>query len=205
MKSRKAIAYIVLALVVGIGMIGLRAAWAQDPNPAPKTTGVPTKTKTITIPDGEAIRKSVEKQLAQAGFPFGNSMESQIRKAAEKLRDAKTDEAKAQAREELADLLGKYFDEDMARREKDVTKLEERLAKLREQLQRRREKKQDIIDLQIQVALNEAEGLGFVSRPRGFPFGGELHIPEVTVNVPPILPMPPMPPQPGDATDSATE
>ena len=52
-----------------------------------------------------------------------------------------------------------------AAREMGSYKLEERLGKLRAQLKRRRAKRQEIIDLQIQVAVNEADGLGFLSRP----------------------------------------
>ena len=49
----------------------------------------------------------------------------------------------------------------MVRREHELTQIEERLTKLRELLERRRKKKQEIIELQTKVALNEAEGLGF--------------------------------------------
>lgn len=172
MTSKRILAYCTLAALVGLGMIGLKAAWAQDSEPAAATTGVPTRT--IVVPDGDAIRKSVEKQLAKAGIPFGNSMEAKIRRAAEKLRDAKDDQTKTEAREKLAELLGQYFDQDTARRQQELAKLQERLAKLQAQLQRRREMRQNIIDLQIQVALNEADGLGFMSRPAGLPFGGHF-------------------------------
>jgi hypothetical protein len=84
-----------------------------------------------------------------------------IRQAAEKVRDAQGGEAQASAQNKLADLLDQYFDEDMARRESELTKIEERLAKLRDLHNRRRAKKQEILDLQMKVALNEAEGLGF--------------------------------------------
>jgi hypothetical protein len=41
-----------------------------------------------------------------------------------------------------------------------VTKLEERLKKLKDQLERRRKAKTDIIQLELKVLVNEAEGLG---------------------------------------------
>ena len=52
-------------------------------------------------------------------------------------------------------------------RRQELADIEARLAKLRTQLDRRREKKDDIVDLQYQVAINEAEGLGFTSRAEG--------------------------------------
>jgi hypothetical protein len=39
------------------------------------------------------------------------------------------------------------------------------LRKLSAQLERRRAKRQDIIEVQINVAVNDADGLGFLSRP----------------------------------------
>jgi hypothetical protein len=84
-----------------------------------------------------------------------------IRKAAEAVRDAKGDDAKSAAQKQLTDLLSKSYDEDMAQRERELKQIEERLAKLRELLSRRRSKKQDIVDLQVKVALNDADGLGF--------------------------------------------
>jgi hypothetical protein len=96
-----------------------------------------------------------------AGIHPRTNLAGNIRTAAEAVRDAKGDEAKAAAQKNLAELLGKYFDEDTKRRQEELTQIEERLAKLRELLERRRSKKQDILELQMKVALNEAEGLGF--------------------------------------------
>jgi hypothetical protein len=89
-----------------------------------------------------------------------------VRKAAEAVRDANGDDAKSAAQKKLADLLSKSYDDDMAHRELELKQIEERLTKLRELLSRRRSKKQDIIDLQIKVALNDAEGLGFYENER---------------------------------------
>jgi hypothetical protein len=100
-----------------------------------------------------------------AGRPRTN-VTSAIRKAAEAVRDAKGDEAKSDAQKKLAELLSKCYDEDMVQREKELKQIEERLTKLRELLERRRTKKQEIIDLQTKVALNEAEGLGFYDNER---------------------------------------
>jgi hypothetical protein len=90
---------------------------------------------------------------------------SAIRKAAEELRDAESDEARDQAEDKLRELLSKYFDEDMQRREADLKAMESRLKKLQEQLARRHDKMQEIVDFQIKVLINEADGLGFFSSP----------------------------------------
>jgi hypothetical protein len=102
---------------------------------------------------------------------------SSIRQAAEAVRDAKDDEAKAAAEKALDDLLSRYFDVDMARRESELTKIEERLIKLRDLHNRRRAKKQEILELQTKVALNEAEGLGFYDGQSHNPLLGRANWP----------------------------
>ena len=89
-----------------------------------------------------------------------------ISAAAEAVRAASNEEAKSAAQKKLAELLAKHYDGDMARREQELKQIEERLTKLRELLDRRRTKKQEILDLQMKVALNEAEGLGFYDPER---------------------------------------
>jgi len=62
-------------------------------------------------------------------------------------------------------------------RETELTKLDERLSKLRAQLDRRRKAKTDIIQLQVKVLVNEAEGLGFQSVQPNNPLGALLRTP----------------------------
>jgi hypothetical protein len=90
--------------------------------------------------------------------------------AAAKLRDAESDEERAAATKELAELLDKHFEDDMKHRAEEVARIEERVKKLRDLLEKRAAKKQEIIDLQIKVLENEAAGLGFFSQP-GPPHG----------------------------------
>jgi hypothetical protein len=97
----------------------------------------------------------------------GNDSAAKIRAAAEAVRDAKDSKEKDDAQRKLADVLSKSYDEDMANREKELAQVEERLKKLRDLLERRRAKKQEIVELQTKVALNEAEGLGFYDGERG--------------------------------------
>ena len=142
------------------------------------------------------------------------SVTDSIRKSAEAVRDAKDDDEKKAAEKLLEEGLSKYFDEDMTQRERELDKIEERLTKLRALLERRRAKKQEIIDLQAKVALNEADGLGFYnterqgkgaafgaasvqlhpapSTPVGLPIRARLAAPEET----PTPPTPPTPPVP---------
>lgn len=97
-----------------------------------------------------------------------------IREAAAALGAAEDDHSRVEARERLDSLLNEYFEEDMKRRENELAEVEERVKKLHAQLERRREKKSDIIELQIKVLLNEADGLGFFGNegPAGPWFGG---------------------------------
>jgi hypothetical protein len=102
-----------------------------------------------------------------AGYQPENGMATKIRKAAEELRDAKDDAAHEKANAKLRDLLDQYFEEDMTHRQKELESIETRLQKLHAQLDRRRAKKQEIIDLQVKMSVNEADGLGFYSQPEG--------------------------------------
>ena len=120
-----------------------------------------------------------------SGGRTGPNVTSAIRKAAEAVRDAKGDEAKSDAQKKLAEVLSKSYDDDMVGREKELKQIEERLAKLRDLLERRRTKKQEIIDLQTKVALNEAEGLGFYDNERPAKSGASgmsLVAPRVEIN-----------------------
>jgi hypothetical protein len=146
---------------------------SNDLNSVPATPVAPTAPQTPGVPGPPLQRYQQMQQMQQlrgqadivaksllGARPRTNPAGS-IRTAAEAVRDAKGDEAKDDAKKALSNLLGKYFDEDTKRRQEELTQIEERLAKLRELLERRRAKKQDILELQMKVALNEAEGLGF--------------------------------------------
>jgi hypothetical protein len=100
--------------------------------------------------------------------PFGPAMASRqpqpsLREAAAAVRSAQDDEAREAASQRLHELLNKTFDADMERREEELAKIEQRLQALREQAARRLEKKDEIIELQTRVLINEADGLGFYS------------------------------------------
>ena len=163
----------------------------------------------------EEARKAAEEATKQVGDvrvkiavpPFGggpwteNGMVAKIRKAAEELRDAKDDDAHEKANSKLRDLLDQYFEEDMTRRQKELESIEARLQKLHAQLDRRRAKKQEIIDLQVKMSANEADGLGFYSQPEGPTFYLPAPGPPMNVKYGPngsafYVPMPVSPPGP---------
>lgn len=112
------------------------------------------------------------------------SVGMKIREASAAVRDAKDDEARKKATEKLASALDEYFEENMKARGKELEDIRARLAKLEAQLERRREKKREIIDLQMKVALNEADGLGFYSekQDRMFNFPLPPPMPAYTVS-----------------------
>ena len=65
--------------------------------------------------------------------------------------------------ESLRTLLGFVFDSDLSRREKDVEELEAQVAKIRAEFDRRRSMRDRIIEVQIETALLQSEGLLFPS------------------------------------------
>jgi hypothetical protein len=91
----------------------------------------------------------------------GSSASSAIQSLVAQLRDADDELKKTELTKQLEAAINKNFDHDMEGREKELTQLEERLKKLRTQLERRRKAKSEIVELQIKVLVNEAEGLGF--------------------------------------------
>lgn len=94
-----------------------------------------------------------------------SSAQSMIQQATKKYKAAKTDEEKAAAQKEMSAALSGFFDEDMKNREAGIVKIEERVKKLRAQLEKRRDAKDRLVDLQVQLLVNEANGLGFYSQP----------------------------------------
>jgi hypothetical protein len=107
-----------------------------------------------------------------------------IHQAAEELRDAEGDEAKANAEKKLRNVLTEYFNKDMEQRQKSLEQMQARLEKLKGQLERRRAKEDEIVDLQIKVLINEVEGLGFFSGGAGGGGGMTLFPAQMGIDVP---------------------
>src|SRR5262245_33112468 len=93
--------------------------------------------------------------------PAAGRTRPETSKLVAELRDATEEAKKTEITKKLETAVTKFFDEDQKAREAELTKLEERLKKLRAQLDRRSKAKADIIQLQLKVLVNEAEGLGF--------------------------------------------
>jgi hypothetical protein len=163
-----------LAVLVGVAVMATKYGTAQE---APKDVVIlregpaspemqvkPLDVIRLKTNAGELAVDGAKKRIVaiQGGQP--DKMHA-IHEAASALNEAEGDDARAEAKENLTKLLDEYFEADMERRERELAEVEERVNKLRSTLQRRREKKGDILDLQIEVLLNEADGLGF--------FGGE--------------------------------
>jgi SecDF, P1 head subdomain len=105
-------------------------------------------------PKGEA-----EAPAPSGPAPTPEETQTQVKALVERVRDAKTDAERKSAEQELRNLLGRYFDRDIQRREQELTSLEERMNKLRNLLATRKEAKDSIVDLQYRVLVNEAKGL----------------------------------------------
>ncbi len=90
---------------------------------------------------------------------------AEIAQVLTELRVVNDDPKKAELTKQLESAIVAIFDKDMSSRETDLSQLEERLTKLRAQLDRRRKAKSEIIQLQIKLMVNEADGLGFSGTP----------------------------------------
>jgi len=142
-----------------------------------------------------------------AGREGSPPLQIKIREAASAVRNAEDDDAREKATEELASALDEYFEQDMEARTKEVEEIQARVERLQAQLDRRREKKAEIIDLQLKVALNEADGLGFYSEPKDMMFNFQVPPPPMMMPMSgdtygimtpqhPVMAAPPAPPVP---------
>jgi hypothetical protein len=181
----------------------------QDPGP-PGIERKPLdvmKLRVDAVPGTEGPRRRV------IAFHSGPEDSHEIRAAAAAVHNAEDEKSKRQAQDRLEDLLDRYFDNDIRRRERELEDIEQRLKKLEAALERRREKRNEIVDLQVKVLLNEADGLGFFSGdtlftgPRGegsFEFKAEPFAAPAMVPHPPgtviYAPQPPRAPAPARAT-----
>ncbi len=80
-----------------------------------------------------------------------------------------SDEQRAEARTQVAEVLRKQFDEDLANRRRQLEELEKQLTRLRHQLQNRGESRDKLVELRLQLLENEASGLGFPASWSHFP------------------------------------
>jgi hypothetical protein len=182
-----------LLLAAIITEIAVEAIWSQQP--ASRSEARPTIAPVIE--GGEPVYYPSRSDLVH--FRGANhSLRSEITRLANQLRDA-DESKKAELTKELETAVSKYFDEDLKARENELTKLEERVKKLRSQLDRRRTAKDEVVQLQIKVMINEVEGLGFSGSLSGLtesPSGLIMAYPSSTAPSPISVPGPPLVPAP---------
>ena len=99
--------------------------------------------------------------------PFDQLRQSELSQLLQRITKAKRNlasddaEEQKQATIELEAAVTELFELRAKERLKQIEELEQRIAKLREQMERREEKKSEIIQLQVQTHINQANGLGF--------------------------------------------
>ena len=91
-----------------------------------------------------------------------------------KLEAAKTDEEREELQTKLREATEEYFDRDMNHRRAELNRLQKRAGETESLLSKRTSMKEELVDLQLQVMINNAEGLGLVADESGTP-GGRVH------------------------------
>jgi len=95
-----------------------------------------------------------------------NEMKKMIQQIPTLLATAKTEDEKQVMKSDLRKNLLDYFEKELDERESKLKPLEDRVKKLRGQIDKRRAAKEEVVDLQLQLIMNQAEGLGYFSEPR---------------------------------------
>jgi hypothetical protein len=205
-----------IALVAGLAVVATRSGSAQEadvlieaPVPGPAQPNIKRLERDVIKMKADVVKMATDgmqrKIIAMHGGP-PDKMHA-IREAATALNEADSDDARSDAKAKLTELLDEFFETDMERREQELAQVEERVTKLRSTLQRRREKKRDILDLQMEVLLNEADGLGFFGGDAfgapGAPWAIQLQGPAMLQGPPGI--QPPYPPDPARAVVAPTQ
>ncbi len=155
-----------IALGVFVGLFLAANSWAQQNQPPaagtllpfPLLETTPTLEFTKVLRDTTRDGRGSFYEEKEPDFP---AERTRIQQLMIELGEATDDAKKQDLIKQLATAVTANFEEDMTSREAELTKLEERLAKLRAQLDRRRKAQGEIIQLQLKVMINEADGLGF--------------------------------------------
>ena len=161
-------AIISIAALVGIAMAGF--VFGQNQSPPPSDIVAPAATAPSADPFGQttspylpfANGPTERAYIPPPAAPDPNSTEMvEIRRVMDELRHTEDATKKTNLTKQLESAVTKCFDADLKSRETELSKIEERVKKLRTQLDRRRAARSDIIQLQLKVLANDAEGLGF--------------------------------------------
>lgn len=135
-------------------------------------TSEPQPPKAPRRPNPFGVSATFQNIAAGGNYTTRVSQRTKLQKAIKAIRTAKDDETKRKATKELTDVLGTVFDGDLKRREKEIADIEARVKELKNILDKRRSARDRIIELQIRVLMNEAEGLGFPIRSSRSRYGG---------------------------------
>jgi LysM repeat protein len=159
-------------------LFGVSVQAIEDANPGLSLAGlkpgqqvmIPTELP-VRATQNTIVREVGGRQVEAAvpGTHVPAEIQAKMRAMVDRIREAKTNTERRSAEQELRDLLNRYFDSDSEHREQELAAIEKRVNKLRNLLASRKEAKDSIVNLQYQVLVNEAEGLGF--------FGGEPNNP----------------------------
>ena len=100
---------------------------------------------------------------------WNHSTDEDLNEAIARLKNAKDEDARDEAKDEIRQLLDKQYDKGLERYEEYLEELSEKIKELKSQIERRRDAKDELIDLRLQMLVHEADGLGWPDqRPRWF-------------------------------------
>jgi hypothetical protein len=135
--------------------------WSQQAAPPnPGAQPYPPSPIVVAQPVFDPASRTTKYHVEEWNTVYG-AARTEIDQLVKQLGEAEDSTKKSEITKQLESEVAKFFDSDMEQRETDLKNLEERVKKLNAQLDRRRKAKDDIIQLQVKVLINEAEGLGF--------------------------------------------
>jgi hypothetical protein len=144
----------------------------------------------------ETVRFATEVQQVSSTKQLRDDRQASMDRIAEargKLAGVEDPESERKALEELQQALGQYFDKDMEIRRAELERVRSGLNDMEARLQKRAAAKEGIVQLQLKMIINEADGLGFfsdgdASRVYG---GGSMFAPSGAMTAPGATPMNP--------------
>lgn len=168
MRMRMKFNRVVLGATIAIGLLSPRLAWAQSDSLENTARYLENTARELERLSGQvvvdaywAVKNDNGRAEAAAEKKAARALQQRYHQAVAAYRDAENDNGRTEAAAKIKQVLEIYFQTDMETRQQELKQIAERLKKLEAQLARRTEKKQEIVDLQLKVVLNEAEGLGF--------------------------------------------
>ena len=153
----------------------------SDFNPPTRGTyAEPSREPTRDVPGDSSFRRQSQPEPANRTFntyqapatypPSNNNhkvqqWQAKIQQYIQQLHQIDDPEKRKPILSQIKNLLNTYFQHDLKTRSQAIDQLEARVKKLRAQVEKRRKSGQKILGLQMQLIINEADGLGFMSMP----------------------------------------